>query len=104
MRRFVIIRPSLSAGRPGDVVTADQLHMTDDKLDEFVKIGYATEIHDADDLAEVEDVSVRDPGSLTVAQVLRYVEDHPESAADALAAERAGKNRSGIVDVLADDD
>lgn len=44
MRRFIITNPNLSAGRPGDVVTADELNMSDDKLDEWVKAGLGMEI------------------------------------------------------------
>ena len=41
MREFIITNPNLSVGRPGDIVTADQLRMTDDKLDDFVAAGHA---------------------------------------------------------------
>ncbi len=44
MREFIITNPNLAVGSPGDIVTADQLKMTDDKLDEFVAAGYAVEV------------------------------------------------------------
>jgi hypothetical protein len=47
MRKFVIVSPGLSVGKPGTRVTAAQLHMTDEKLDQFVDVGHAVEIHEA---------------------------------------------------------
>lgn len=45
MRSFVIVSPGLSAGRPGQHVTADRLRMDDDQLDAFVEAGHAIEIY-----------------------------------------------------------
>jgi hypothetical protein len=44
MRTFIIVSPGLSAGKPGTVVTAAQLHMDDEKLDQFIDVGHAVEI------------------------------------------------------------
>jgi hypothetical protein len=44
MRRFIVMNPNLSVGRQGDIVTADQLKMTDDKLDEWVAANHGIEI------------------------------------------------------------
>jgi hypothetical protein len=44
MRRFIVMNPNLSVGRPGDVVTAAQLNMSDDKLDEWVAANHGIEI------------------------------------------------------------
>lgn len=44
MRRFVVMNPNLSVGRQGDVVTADQLKMTDDQLDQWVAAHHGIEI------------------------------------------------------------
>lgn len=38
-----------------------------------------------------------DPGEVTVAEVQQHVEEHPDEAADVLAAEQAGKNRTTLV-------
>lgn len=38
-----------------------------------------------------------DPSEHTVAEVLTYLEDHPEDHEDVIAAEKSGKNRAGIV-------
>lgn len=43
----MIVSPGLSVGKPGTRVTAAQLHMTDEKLDQFVDVGHAVEIHEA---------------------------------------------------------
>jgi hypothetical protein len=48
MRRFIITNPNLSVGRSGDIVTADELKMSDDKLDEWVEAGYGLEIDDTE--------------------------------------------------------
>jgi hypothetical protein len=45
-RRFVIVTPGLSHGKPGTIVTGAELYMTDEKLDEFVDAGHATELHE----------------------------------------------------------
>lgn len=109
MRQFIVTNPNLSVGKPGDVVTSEQLHMSDEKLDEWVKAGYATEIHDGPVVVDNQTVSDTvdvqldrpyNPSFDTVSQVLDHVEAHPEQAAAVLAAERADRNRSGIVDVL----
>lgn len=44
MRQFIVTNPNLSVGRPGDIVTAEQLRMTDEKLDDWVEAGYGVEI------------------------------------------------------------
>lgn len=44
MRRFIVTNPNLSVGRPGDVVSAKQLHMDDDQLARWVDAGYGVEI------------------------------------------------------------
>ena len=44
-RRFVIVTPHQSVGRPGTEVTASQLNMTDEQLDDWVDAGHAREIH-----------------------------------------------------------
>ena len=44
MREFIVTNPNLSVGKPGDIVTAEQLNMSDDKLDEFVAAGHAVEV------------------------------------------------------------
>ena len=44
MREFIVTNPNLSVGKPGDIVTAEQLKMSDDKLDEFVAAGHAVEV------------------------------------------------------------
>lgn len=44
-RRFVIVTPHQSVGPPGTEVLASQLGMNDEKLDEWVDAGHATEIH-----------------------------------------------------------
>lgn len=44
-RRFVIVTPHQSIGRPGTEVTASQLNMTDEQLDDWVDAGHAREIH-----------------------------------------------------------
>jgi hypothetical protein len=41
-----------------------------------------------------------DPGADTVADVQAYVEAHPDRRATVLAAEKAGKNRTTLVDWL----
>lgn len=41
-----------------------------------------------------------DPAGASVADVLAFVGDHPETAADVLASEQGGKNRKGIVEGL----
>lgn len=41
-----------------------------------------------------------DPGSHTTAEVLAYVDAHPDEADAVLAAEQAGKNRSTLVNQL----
>lgn len=46
MRKFVILTPGLSVGRPRTTVTQAQLRMSDDKLDEFLQAGHAIEIHE----------------------------------------------------------
>ena len=43
-RRFIIVTPHQSVGKPGTVVTASQLHMSDEKLDEWVDAGHGQEI------------------------------------------------------------
>lgn len=44
MRRFIVINPNLSVGKAGEVVTADQLNMSDDKLDAWVDAGHGIEV------------------------------------------------------------
>jgi hypothetical protein len=44
MRRFIVTNPNLSVGRPGDIVTSDELKMSDDKLDEWVDAGHGIEV------------------------------------------------------------
>ena len=44
MRRFIVINPNLSVGKPGDIVTADQLQMSDDKLDAWADAGHGIEV------------------------------------------------------------
>lgn len=46
-RRFVIVTPHQSVGPPGTEVGASRLGMNDEKLDEWVDAGHATEIHPA---------------------------------------------------------
>jgi hypothetical protein len=41
------------------------------------------------------------PDDNTVATVMAYIQDHPEEADEVIAAEKAGKNRAGIVGVPA---
>lgn len=41
-----------------------------------------------------------DPADATVASVLAYVDEHPETRDAVLAAEQAGKARKGIIDAL----
>jgi hypothetical protein len=45
MRKFVIVSPGLSVGKPGTHVTADRLNMNDEQLDQFCDVGHAVEIH-----------------------------------------------------------
>lgn len=47
MRQFVIVRPGLSAGPPGTVVTGEALAMDDDQLDEWQEAGWGVEVHQA---------------------------------------------------------
>jgi hypothetical protein len=115
MRRFIITNPNLSVGKPGDEVTAAQLRMTDEKLDEFVAIGYAVEV-EAEDAApepvsaeaveaatvdEVEaTIAMLDPGEMSAREVIEYAESTPSLAFDLLAAEQAGKARSTVINGL----
>lgn len=46
MRRFIVMNPNLSVGRQGDIVTADELKMSDEKLDEWVAANHGIEIDD----------------------------------------------------------
>ena len=87
MRRFVITNPNLSVGRSGDIVTASQLNMDDDKLDEFVDAGYAMELHQ----------EPYDPSAHTVADVVAHMAANPEDVLYIISDEVAGKNRAGIV-------
>jgi len=41
-----------------------------------------------------------DPADYTVAEIIEYVDEHPDEAADILAAEQAGKNRSTLISHL----
>lgn len=101
MRQFIVTNPNLSVGKPGDVVTSEQLGMSDEQLNVWVEAGYGIEIAPGDDIAADEPEVVEfDPGRHTVAQVLEHVEDNPGEAETVLANEEAGRNRSGIVDVL----
>lgn len=124
MRRFIVTNPNLSVGKPGDVVTASQLRMTDEKLDIWVKAGSGVEIEDdsppdppvatiSDDAAISDEIVVEisgpaavsfdglyDPGDHTVAEVLSHVGDNPDQASEILSRERSGRNRSGIIDPL----
>lgn len=55
MRRFIVTNPNLSVGRPGDIVTAEQLNMSSEaKLDEWVKAGHGVELVTAEPAAEDE--------------------------------------------------
>ena len=104
MRRFVITTPNLSAGSVGSIVDATDLNMTDDKLDKFVAAGHATELYDfapdweldAPEPAPVSPI-VFDPTHYSVPSVLDYLDENPSKTKAVIAAERAGKNRSGIV-------
>lgn len=58
MRRFVVMNPNLSVGRQGDVVTADQLKMTDDKLDEWVAAHHGIEIDETPPPAVIDDEGI----------------------------------------------
>ena len=95
MRTFVIQSPGLSVGRPGAVVTAVQLRMDDDKLDQFVEAGYAIEIHgpkpkQADD--EVPDTPLDELGSsgqLPDLGVGDSIEPEPEAKPKKPAAKKA---------------
>lgn len=121
MREFIITNPNLSVGRPGDIVTADQLRMTDDKLDEWVAAGFGMEVGGiSDPIAWADDLPVEepddepadaasglqgiegdpdeyDPEDHTVSEVTAYMDDFPERAYDVWQLEAAGKARSGIL-------
>lgn len=51
MRRIVVTTPGLSVGKQGAVLTAEQLGMDDDKIDEFIEAGYGTELFGGQDPA-----------------------------------------------------
>jgi len=55
---------------------------------------------DTDSVAGGEAVEVPNVDAMTVAQVLEWVGDDQDRAAAAVTAERAGRNRRGIMDVL----
>ena len=81
MREFIITNPNLSVGRPGDIVTADQLKMADDKLDDFVAAGHAIEvgaianpIEWADDISDAWDDDWDDDDFTDAASGLRGAE------------------------------
>ena len=101
MRLFVLNSPNLSVGRQGDIVDADQLRMNPDKLDEFVAAGYATEVFEGDPADTTPPVYpypvAFDPAEFSVAEVRAFVDANPAEGDAVIAAERAGKNRSGIV-------
>lgn len=126
MRQFIITNPNLTVGKPGDIVTSDQLRMTDAKLDEWVSAGYGVEIGEPvdfdDETVIVEDVwfdelaglstdvdaaaglegdEGGDPGfnphTHTVDQVRIYIDNHPDEADTIRDLEAGGKNRSSII-------
>lgn len=114
MRRFIVTNPNLSVGRPGDVVTADQLRMTDAKLDEWVAAGFGTEVFEwtgppldlsHDDLVTHPEPDLDtpfDPGEHTISQVLSHLDEHPEDLDSVIALERSGKQRVTILDLAVD--
>jgi hypothetical protein len=53
-----------------------------------------------DEVQPVESAEVFDPYDYTVDEVLAYVAEHPEDTSAVLAAERAGKNRTTLVNAL----
>lgn len=52
--------------------------------------------------SDVSDGLSFDPADFTVAEVLDYLEEHPEDAAAVRAAEEAGENRSTLIAALDD--
>lgn len=53
-----------------------------------------------DEIEEVESEETFDPGEHTVADVIAYVAEFPDSRAAVLDAEKAGKNRVTLVEQL----
>lgn len=85
MRRFVVTNPNLSVGRPGSIVDEKQLHMTDEKLDEWVAAGYAVELHDAE---PVEQAPLTDDDRQLAQGLLEQLQDvHTDTELDAINTE-----------------
>lgn len=74
MRRFIVTNPNLSVGRPGDIVTSDQLKMSDDKLDEWVAASFGIEIDEAP-LRFDEPADVKTAGATTTVTTVALDDD-----------------------------
>ena len=120
MREFIVTNPNLSVGKPGDVVTAEQLRMSDEKLDEWVHAGHGVEMFTVPDDPEPfgwtevvpeepldaasgirltpHGAKYFNPADFNVQQVKAYMDENPEFAEQVRSHEIDGKNRSTIVD------
>lgn len=57
----------------------------------------ATDTVDDEPDVPTPDGEVYNPADHSIPKVIQYIEDHPDEAGAVLAAERAGKNRKGII-------